>query len=272
MNAYVTFHAKDAGVLPFCVRALRDCPDVSEVRVIAAARHVALCRRVGAAWVDEDEIVPGVRHDSFAAPRWGWYFQQILKLGVAWMEGDGHYLTVDADTVFLRPVRFVSEQGQACCVPAHEFHPPYFETFERLLGFAPLREFSFIAHHMVFRGDLVREMCAAFEPRGQWWEKIAGCLEPRAPHYSRSQFSEYETYGHYVARFHPGEMIVRPLRWRNVADFPSRRRIERLAREYDFVSFQEYLRTERRLSRPWRVMLSNAKRGVLDRVRRRARS
>jgi len=264
MNVYITLHAKDTTVLPYCVRGIRACPDVSGVIVIASAKCAPLCRSLGVNWIDEDRVVPGVRHDTYAATRWGWYFQQILKLGVAWLEREDYYLVVDADTVFLNPVRFFSDEGQPIYTTARESHAPYFETFERLLGFSPQRGASFIAHHMVFRCDRVREMCAAFRPDPVWWRNIADCLEPRPPQFSLSQFSEYEMYGHYIQNMHSSELIRRSLRWRNIAEPPSRRRVKRFTKDFDFISFQEYLRTERRLSRPWRVFLSKIKRRALQ--------
>ncbi len=264
MNAYITLHKKDAAVLPYCIQGLQACPEISHIAVLAGQDLAASCLGLGVRFLDEDDIVPGVRHDLFASPRWGWYFQQILKLGIAWIEEEVHYLVVDADTVFLHPVRFLSPDGIPLYTPAWEYHAPYFMSFARLLGFTPQRKASFIAHHMVFQCDLVREMCAAFRPHPVWWQNVVDCLEPSPPDYSKSQFSEYETYGHYVQTIHPGVLSQRTLRWRNVGEMPSRRRLERLARDYDFISFQEYLRVEQQLSRPWRVFLTNIKRRALQ--------
>jgi hypothetical protein len=264
VNAYITLHQKDAAVLPYCVQGLRARPEISNITVIAGPGLAALCRRLDVLFLDEDDVVPGVKHDTLGNPRWGWYFQQILKLGIAWLEQDEYYLVVDADTVFLHQVRFLSASGLPLYTPASEYHLPYFTSFERLLGFKPQREASFIAHHMVFQCDLVKEMCSAFGPNPLWWRNIVDCMEPKPPDFSDSRFSEYETYGHYVQKEHPGLLTLRSLRWRNVAEMPSKRRLRRLARDYDFVSFQEYLRTERRLSRPWRVFLSNVKKRVLS--------
>jgi hypothetical protein len=268
MNAYITLHPKDASTLRYCVDGIMQCPGIARVYAISGRWARGLCHRLAVSWVDEDSVVPGVAHASFREPRWGWYFQQILKLGVAWVEREDCYLVVDADTVFVRPVRFFSEDGRTCFATASEHHEPYFETFERMLRCKPCNTMSFIAHHMVFHCARVREMCSAFGPDPLWWRNIAACLEPRAPHFSRSQFSEYETYGNYVAARYPDRILIRPLRWRNLDVRPSRRQVRRFAGEYDFVSFQEYLRTERRLSRPWRVMLSRIKHRALEQWRR----
>jgi hypothetical protein len=232
--------------------------------VVASKGLAKACKKFGVLFLDENTVVDGVHNELIDHQRWGWYFQQILKLGIAWREDNSHYLVVDADTVFLRPLRFMSSHGRSFYDVSNEYHPPYFETFERLLGFAPIREHSFITHHMVFRCDKVRQMCSAFRPDPVWWKNIVDCLAPGLQNKSRSQFSEYETYGHWMQVVSPEDMAKRDLRWRNVADHPSARRIARYAREYDFVSFQEYLREERRLSQPWRVYLSGLKRKILD--------
>jgi len=263
VKAYVPLHRKDLPVLPAVLQGLRANTGVKDVVVMAAKSLWPRVRRLGVSFVDEDQVVDGVRHDSVSHPRWGWYFQQIIKLGVAWMETEDYYLCLDADMVFLNPVEFFAPDGAPLLTEAWEMNPAYFDTFHRLLGFEADRQCSFIAHHMVFDGRRVREMCMAFRPHTPWWANIVDCVQPRPPWNSGSQFSEFETYGHYLKAVHPEEARTRRLRWRNVDVLPSRRVIRRLQKDYDMCGFQAYLREERRLSRPWRVWLARVKRAAL---------
>jgi hypothetical protein len=263
IRAYVPVHAKDMRVLPAVVEGLRCNCDVSGVVVIAKNDLRPQFERLSVSFMDEDRVVDGVRHDSVAHPRWGWYFQQIIKLGVAWHETDDYYLLVDADTVFLNLVPFFTAGGRPLYTEAWEYHQPYLDVFERLLGFKPNREYSFVAHHMVYRGRYVKEMCESFRPHSLWWRNIVDYVEPQPPWNCLSQFAETETYGHYIKARHPEEVNVRRLRWRNVVGYPSRRQIRKLRVDNDFCSFQHYLRESHRLSRPWRVFLSRLKKLIL---------
>lgn len=268
MKAYITFHPKDRKTIRPCITGLHQYCQISDIVVIAPKEAQTIVKKLPVVFIDENKVVNGAHSNSVNHPRWGWYFQQILKLGIAWIEQSSYYLVVDADTVFLNPVSFFNTDGRPYYTQAWEFHEPYFEVFEHLLGFRPLRENSFIAHHMIFRTDYVREMCLAFKPLNPWWKNIAKLVKPQPPWNSNSQFSEYETYGHYIKTCHPEEMIIRQLRWRNSHELPSRRELDRLARDLDFCSFQDYLRDEHRLSRPWRLKLQRIKQTLLSLILR----
>ena len=266
IRAYITFHPKDLRVLPAVVDGLwRHC-GVSAVRVITKESLRPVLKHLAVEFMDENHIIEGVRHDTHTHWRWGWYFQQILKLGIAWVETDDYYLTVDADTVFLNPASFFNSSGRPLYTVGWEFHQPYFDVFERLLGFPAQRDHSFIVHHNVFNRHYVQEMCEAFRPKRPWWRNVLDYVEPCPPWNSRSQFAEPEMYGHYIKARHPEELNIRNLRWQNVRGYPTRGAIRRLQPNYDFCSFQHYLRDEYRLSRPWRVFLTRIKHGLLQMV------
>lgn len=260
MVAYIPYHRKDRQTLQAVVRGVRDFGGTDDVVVVTASENRRDLYRAGARFLDEDKVIEGVDSGTLCHPRWGWYFQQLLKLGIAFRDAPEHYLVVDADTVFLNPVPFMTSEGRPYYTRASEFHPPYFWAFERLLGFSASREYSFVAHHMVFRSQYVREMCERFRPETPWWRNVVSLVQPQPPWNSLSQFSEYETYGYYLKACHPDELTLRDLRWRNSDRLPTGRLLTRLRRDLDYCSFQAYLREERRLSRPWRVWLSRLRR------------
>jgi hypothetical protein len=213
--------------------------------------------------IAEDEFIPGMQAEQLRrlAVRGfpsgaGWYFQQLLKLQFAFVEQEeDFYLIWDADTVPLRPLRFFDSSGKMLLTKATEYHPPYFETYRRLLGEEPNREFSFIAQHIVVQKSIAREMLGRIEQQvavaGNWAWKIMKSL----PSTGDNLFSEYETYGHYVKNHFPErvEFVERPwlrngTRWTK-GRIPTAKDLALLARDFDFVAFERMDQGWRRVAR-----------------------
>jgi len=204
--------------------------------------------------IPEDEFIPGMNiHQLRQLARFGfpknagWYLQQFLKLQFAFTEPeDDFYLIWDADTIPLRPMRFFDSAGRMLLTKAVEYHVPYFETYRRLFNAEPNREFSFISQHMLVQKSIAREMLGKIEQQAAgkepWGWKIMHSLPPIEDHHL---FSEFETYGHYMKNYHPERVaFVERSWWRFGSEFtggkiPSERDLEKLARDYDFVSFEK---------------------------------
>jgi hypothetical protein len=203
--------------------------------------------------VPEDEFIAGmtlaelrklpVSHFPTAA---GWYFQQLLKLQFAFVETtDDYYLVWDADTVPLRPMTFFDASGRMLLTKTTEYHPPYFDTYRRLLGEEPNREYSFITQHMLIQKSIAREMLTRIEEHvkgdGNWAWKIMRSL----PNSGDNLFSEYETYGHYVKNHYAERIAIVERSWSREyklklsREMPSQSEIKKLAREFDFMAFEK---------------------------------
>jgi len=152
-------------------------------------------------------------------------------------------------------MEFFEERGAMLFTIADEEHGPYFDTYRKLLGEEPRREFSFIAQHMPVRKSILREMLARIEEQvvgeGENWAwKIMRNLE--GAHVNL--FSEYEMFGHYLKNHYPDQAAFRRLPWlregtQTVGDIPSARDLERLAAEYYFAAFEGKYRLVRRWGR-----------------------
>jgi hypothetical protein len=255
VDAVVTFHSKDRELLPWCIRGIRNHLEVARILVVASRGSRQDVERTDAIFVDEDSVVESLTASFHPSQRWGWYFQQILKLGMADRVDTDYYLVVDADTVFLRRVTFFNDDGKPLYATSTEYCQAYFDVFEHLLGFIANREYSFITNHMVFHRDIVKEMRSSFRGAVPWYMCIVKYVEPQAPWYSEAQFSEYETYGHYIKAFHPDELNVRPLRWRTVDCLPTEGLRKKFAKLYDFCTFHESGRKRNGVLRRFRSRL-----------------
>ena len=144
----------------------------------------------------------------------GWYYQQFLKMQYAFMCKDEYYMVWDGDTLPCRPINmFSAETGQPYIDLKHEYHPEYFETLGKILpGFKKVIERSFIAEHMLIRCDIMKNLVADIEKNEsiegeKFWEKIINAIEPDK--IFDSSFSEFETYGTYVALRYPSVYKLR---------------------------------------------------------------
>lgn len=259
--------ARDLPILELTISKLPQMIACEALHVIAPqADCLTIQKRMGrkARVIPEQDFLPGMNIEelrAFSAPGFpqaaGWYLQQFLKLQFAFFEPEkDYYLIWDADTVPLRPMRFFDEQGRMLLTKAEEYQVPYFETYRRILGEEPNREFSFIAQHILVQKSVAREMLAKVDHRvsggGGWPWKIIRSLPESGR--NNNLFSEYETYGHYVKNHYPDRVKFIRRSWLRKAareigrSFPSQRELKKLSEQYDYVAFERVYRGWRRFA------------------------
>lgn len=157
--------------------------------------------------LDENKLVDNLTFDKVRqmiihkkwSPSWtGWYFQQFLKMAFAETEYcRGYYLSWDSDTLPLSHINFFKD-GHPIFTLKKEYHKPYFDTIEKILGLKKQIENSFIAEHMLFNGIIMKELLNAIG--NDWFEKILSTFPmEKEGHY----YSEFETYGTFTLAKHP---------------------------------------------------------------------
>ena len=256
----------DFPIMEITARKLCECVPFRALVVLAPDEKCPELRsRLGsnARVIPENEFIPEMRISQLhnlnlqRFPKGaGWYFQQLLKLQYAFVEPeDDYYLIWDADTVPLRPMRFFDSAGRMLLTKATEFHEPYFDTYRRLLGEEPHREFSLVSQHILVQKSVARQMLSRIEQRvegeGNWAWKIMRSLPPTGD----NLFSEYETYGHYVKNHHSERVAFVNRSWQREfkprlrRHIPTRSELELLARDFDYVAFEGLGKSWRRLAR-----------------------
>ncbi len=188
-------------------------------------------------------IVRSLMNDKNRHEGYGWIFQQLLKLGFATTEyAKDYYLSWDADTLPLHELVFF-ENGHPIFTKKTEYHKPYFETNERLIGIGKVKPYSFIAEHMVFKTKYVNDMIAEImqsKTEGKSW--VEKCINS-CDFIMTEVFSEFELYGSYVSVKHPDEYKTRQLRsFRNGGLIRGRyindRLLSALSFDLDIASFE----------------------------------
>ncbi len=180
----------------------------------------------------------------------GWYYQQFLKMQYANLCNDEYYMVWDGDTIPCRKLNmFHQESGKPYMDLKHEYHAEYFETMSVILpGLRKLIERSFISEHMLIKAEIMRAMIKEIErndaiPGTKFWEKIINAIPEDK--IQRSAFSEFETYGTYVALRYPDVYKLRE--WHSFRQGGNFFKIETicdrdfdwLAKDFDAISFEK---------------------------------
>jgi len=207
--------------------------DMVEVSVRSARGFVKDIRNIYLVSA-EDPVIPGTRYfdeqrfpfdidsvcqnlNSTAQSRQ--YLQQLVKLHFPLVNRGclRNVLAIDADTVFLRPCRFMDGRRPMFNF-AYESHPLYFEHMARLYPTLPrMFAYSGNTHCMMFARawleELHREVEAVHGPLPFWKAYLQTIASPE-----REQgASEEEIYFHFCLMHHASELIIRQLYWNNAA-------------------------------------------------------
>jgi len=139
-------------------------------------------------------------HHYLASPktRIGWIYQQLLKLYSPYVipEISSNVLILDADTIFLKPTKFMDSHGAGLYNPGIEHHDHYFKFASHLIpGFKkvfPKR--SGISHHMLFQRSILDDLFHTIKEIHQTepWRAICKCLDHQD--LFGAGMSEYELY------------------------------------------------------------------------------
>jgi hypothetical protein len=162
-----------------------------------------VCRDSGCTFVDENEVCPGgvawcrksVREKGGCFNRPSWLFQQLCKLNMDSYCSSGRFLTLDADTVFLRPLRY--ELGGRVILDVSDGYRSDFDTFlGRMLPGERRSPFSYMCHVMLMENRWLRELKAHLSDLTglPWREAIMELIDYNV----HDCFSEFELYANFV--------------------------------------------------------------------------
>lgn len=144
----------------------------------------------------------------------GWYYQQFLKMKYAQKCSDEYYLVWDGDTIPCKPFTMFHDESVPYLDLKREYHQEYFETIEILFpGMHKAIERSFISEHMLMKCEIMNQLIEDIESNEDiegkyFWEKIIHAIPTEK--IQDGGFSEFETYGTYVAFRFPSAYRLRP--------------------------------------------------------------
>lgn len=206
---------KDLDILPLTIKSIRkNLRHPLEKIYIVGPKDTAIirfCKQYQCNFRNEDTVLPIVISDvkkiGYIVGPWdrtGWIFQQLLKLNCDAISSQNNIYVLDADTILVSPQKF-EINGKSILLVSDEYHPPYFETFKKVMGFKASAPFSFVSHQMLFNAKRLKELRQTIEknhPKKAWYQVILDNLDLS----EGSSFSEYETYGNWMKKIHPDEI------------------------------------------------------------------
>lgn len=213
---------KDLEVLPYVIDAARKnirhpigeilvvAPESSKIKKLSSAKN---CK-----FINENSVMPITKRDIVYSPkrrntyidRSGWLFQQLLKLSGDTLSKNEGFLVLDADTVLISPHVF-ERDGKSVLFYRSLYYKPYFETYRRLLGedaAGPARSIFFVSHYMFFKKKRLQELKKLIESKHKtdWYTAVLNSMNKN----KWDSFSEFETYGNFMMKNHPREIILKP--------------------------------------------------------------
>lgn len=257
LDVVIPCHDKDLKTLELCIKGANE--NIRGLRKIFVISRQQLTPN--AQWIDES-IFPFTKNDVASAlfrddpqralmyqvepeNRINWIYQQLLKLyaPITIPEILPNVLILDADTIFLRPVRFIDDDGYALFNVSNEAQVNgYFEHIQRVLpGLSKVfTEYSGITHHMLFQRNIIIDLFGVIETGHghEPWRSLCFCIDNT--HLPTLLIAEYELYFNFVfARNYRAK--IRTLRYRDMP-FKSANVAKIKHRKYfDYVACHSYL-------------------------------
>lgn len=227
-----------------------------------------LPKREGVSYRDGNSVCPGMSKESVLAcitscadgtklyeRRAGWYFQQFLKMAYATHCEESNYLVWDADLIPFRSLKFY-ENGKYNLYSGGSHHIEYYEVMERLFGrqVTPSRAETYVESFMLIDTACMRELVAMIEQRDSlegtaFWEKIIHAIKPNK--LDSQAFSEFETYGEFMALYHPDKIqshdrLIRSSSGRRfLGKNPQPEMLDWVGQDLEAISFENWIKTNR---------------------------
>jgi len=163
--------------------------------------------------LDEDTILSQefrAKVKQYFGVRYGWVLQQFLSLEYILQSSASGILMTNADTIQLREVHWLSDNGNQVLMASTSFHEPYYELLSHMFGFRRNPRFSFITHHMLFQPTLLRSI---FGNRGYY--RVMEILNAAIQYVNSNEPSplciEFEPYGQGLLVDYPENVFLKKL-------------------------------------------------------------
>lgn len=232
---------KDLRTLELCIKGIKQNGiNIRRIIVVSEKRYTS-----NAEWFDEaffpftklDMSLQLFSNDKEKALNYlsahkhtaGWIFQQLLKLYAPLVIPDisPNVLMLDADTIFLTPVEFMNEDGQALFNARTMFVQSYLNHLKKVLPDLELysEQYSGVTHHMLFQRPVLEHLFDTLSDRYHCepWKALLQCINNPI----KGCLSEYEIYFNYYYAI-TGHLNLRLLKWWNI---PSLRLLNRYKNE-----------------------------------------
>ena len=144
--------------------------------------------------------------------RFGWYFQQFLKIEALSNSPSDVTIIWDADCVPVKEINVINASGEPMYMKSNEFHQDYFSMIERLIGISKSRTESFIVPAFPMPKSWIKEFLTEIEIKNggiKWHEALINSIDFK----KQSGFSEFELLGTWASNFHSNQIHEATYSW-----------------------------------------------------------
>jgi hypothetical protein len=199
---------KDIEIAAFCIESIRTnlLHEIQKIVIVGqrSDRIREWCEALGVEYIDETDVLSRDLDARLAElgleKRSGWIKQQFLKLNVhSYIDGE-NYLIIDADTILVRPLAFMEGRKQIFWT-ADDLVEDYHVFTQSLIGCAPRRNYSFVAHCMLFQKNILKDLnqYVAETTHSSVFDAMIAALSKNESGY----MSEYELYAYFILKYYP---------------------------------------------------------------------
>ena len=169
--------------------------------------------------------------------RWGWYYQQLLKIYSPIVLQLDKFVILDADTILLKPIDFFKDNKIQFNVGT-EHHIPYFQHMKKILpSLEKSSSYSGICHLMPMKRSIVEDLITRVEvyhTGTPFWRVMIDNVLPSE--YGGSGMSEYEILFIFAMKFYSTQCVVNKLKWKNLNN------VSQITPDLDYASIHWYCR------------------------------
>jgi hypothetical protein len=185
---------------------------------------------------------------KIGANRISWYIQQFIKLELLFrLKNNEKAILWDADTIPFKNLDFFTEYGNPKFYCSYEFHKPYFNAINKLLGMNKVIKESFISQCFPITYEISNNFFSYIENYNSksWYDAIIDCIGIN----ETSGFSEFESIGTFITHKHSDLLIWNSSPWSRLGynelkkiglSFNEIETNNDLLQNFDYLSFEKW--------------------------------
>ena len=205
-DAIILSHPKDYNKISFCLDSLRNLDPSPLHTYLVTPDAVSIDGLISIS--DKEAINVDIEQIHYKRPNW--IYQQLIKLYQDFT-ANNIYMCIDSDVIFNRPIHFTGKTFFISDRAQH--HEPYFNFMKSYFGITEWANHTFINDFMIFDKQLCRIMLPEIN---RFVEHLNTYLSD-----DRYLFSEFETYGNFVAHNFSGMYTFRLTKTKTLGKYTS---------------------------------------------------
>lgn len=186
----ICMHSADRDIAIKTIKSLHYFLNSRRIYVITSSSDFKILRKnvrnnISLHFVDENAVIKNLdlsetknllAYDKRSEQRANWYFQQLLKMGIALHpEIANHYLIWDSDTILFQSINFLDDSGAILFNKTPDIEESYFDLIDDLLGIKRQVNYSFINEHLMIKKEYMIELINVLQeksPANMSWDRF----------------------------------------------------------------------------------------------------